>query len=58
MEKISWTYRVRNDEVLPRAKKEMNVLLTVNRKKANSIGHIWGRNCLSKTRSRKNIKKE
>jgi hypothetical protein len=48
MEKIGWTDRVRKDEVLPRAKEERNLLLTVNRRKANWIGHIWRRNCLQK----------
>ena len=48
MEKISWTDRVRNDEVLLRAKEERNVLLTVNRRQANWIEHIWRRNCLLK----------
>jgi hypothetical protein len=45
---ISWTDRVRNNEVLLRAKEERNVLLTVNRKKASWFGHICCRNCLLK----------
>jgi len=40
MEKISWTDRVRNEEVLHREKEEGNVLHTVKRRKANWIGHI------------------
>jgi hypothetical protein len=48
MEKISWTCRVRNEEVLHRVKEERNVLLTIKRRKANWIGHILRRNCLLK----------
>jgi len=47
MEKITWAERVEN-EVLHAAKVERNILLTVNRSKANWIGHIWRRNCLLK----------
>ena len=35
MEKISWTDRVRNKEVLHRVKEERNTVQTVNRKKGN-----------------------
>jgi hypothetical protein len=45
---ISWTDRVRNEEVLQRVKKERNILHTVKRRKANWIGHILPRNCLLK----------
>jgi hypothetical protein len=48
MEKISWTDRVRNEEVLHRVKKERNIVHTVKRRKANWIGHILRRNCLLK----------
>jgi hypothetical protein len=48
MEKISWTDRVRNEEVLHRVKEERNILHTVKRRKANWIGHILRRNCLLK----------
>jgi hypothetical protein len=48
MEKISWTDRVRNEEVLHRVKEERNILLTIKRRKANWIGHILRRNCLLK----------
>ena len=48
MEKISWTDHVRNEEVLQRVKEERNVLQTMQRKKANWIGHILRRNCLLK----------
>jgi Zn-dependent peptidase ImmA (M78 family) len=43
-EKISWTDRVRNEEVLQRVKEERNILQTVTRRKANWIGHILRRN--------------
>jgi hypothetical protein len=48
MEKISWTDRVRNEEVLHRVKEERNIVHTIKRRKANWIGHIWRRNCLLK----------
>jgi hypothetical protein len=40
MEKISWTDRVKNKEVLHRVKEERNILHTAKRRKANGIGHI------------------
>ena len=46
MDKISWTDRVRNEEVLHRVKEERNILYTVKRRNANWIGHILCRNCL------------
>jgi hypothetical protein len=48
MEKISWTDRVRNEEVLHRVEKERNILHTVKRRKAYWIGHILCENCLLK----------
>jgi hypothetical protein len=48
MEKISWTDRVRNEEVLHRVKEERNIVQTIQRRKANWIGHILHRNCLLK----------
>jgi hypothetical protein len=48
MEKISWTDRVRNEEVLHRVKEERNILHKIKRRKANWIGHILRRNCLLK----------
>ena len=35
MEKISWTDRVRNEEVLHRVKEERNIIHTIKRKKAD-----------------------
>jgi hypothetical protein len=48
MEKISWTDRVRNEEVLHGVKEERNIIHTVKRRKADWIGHILFRTCLSK----------
>jgi hypothetical protein len=48
MKKISWTDRVRNEEVLHRVKEERNILHAIKRRKANWIGHILHRNCLLK----------
>jgi hypothetical protein len=45
---ISWTDRVRNEEVLHRVKEERNIIRTINRRKADWIGHILRRNCLLK----------
>jgi hypothetical protein len=41
LEKISWTDRVRSEEILHRVKEESNVLRTVKRRKANWIGHVF-----------------
>jgi hypothetical protein len=48
VEKVSWTDRVRNEEVLHRAKEERNIVHTIKRRKAKWIGHILRRNCLLK----------
>jgi hypothetical protein len=48
MEKISWTDRVKNAEVLHRAGKERNIQRTVKSGNANWIGHILRRNCVQK----------
>ena len=42
MKKISWTDRVRNEEV----REQRNILHEISEQKANWIGHIWHRNCL------------
>jgi hypothetical protein len=47
MEKIRWTDRVTNVEVLYTVK-ERNIVHTINRRKDNWIGHSWHRNCLLK----------
>jgi hypothetical protein len=46
MEKISWTDHVRNEDVLLRVKKQINILHEIRKRKANWIGHILRRNCL------------
>jgi hypothetical protein len=46
MEKIGWTDRARNEEVLLRVKEQRNILHETRKRKANWIGHILGRNCL------------
>ena len=48
MEKIGWTDRVRNEEVLLRVKEQRNILHEISKWKANWIGHILRRNCLLK----------
>jgi hypothetical protein len=45
MEKISWTDRVRNEEMLHSVKEERILLLIIERRNANWIGHILRRNC-------------
>jgi hypothetical protein len=44
-EKIKWTDRVRNEEILQRVKEERNILHTITRRKSNRIGDILRRNC-------------
>jgi len=46
MEKISWTDRVRNEEVLLKVNEQRNILHEISKWKANWIGHILCRNCL------------
>jgi len=46
--KISWTYHVRNEEVLRRVKDDRNTLHKFKIRKANWIGHILHGNCLLK----------
>ena len=48
MEKISWTDRVRNEDVLLRVNEQRNILHEMRKRKANWIGHILRRNCLLK----------
>jgi hypothetical protein len=45
-EKISWTDRVRNGEVLLRVKEQRNILHGIRKRKDNWIGHILCRNYL------------
>jgi len=46
MEKISWTDRVRNEEVLHRVKEQRSILHEISERKANCIGPFLRRNCL------------
>jgi hypothetical protein len=46
MEKISWPYHVRNEDVLLRVKEQSNILYEIRKRKAKWIGHILRRNCL------------
>jgi hypothetical protein len=48
MEKISWTERVRNEEVSHNVREERTSLHTTKRRKADWICHILCRNCLLK----------
>ena len=58
MEKISWTDRVRNEEVLRRVKEQRNIVHTVKERKDNWIGHILRRNCLLKQSTERKIQNE
>jgi hypothetical protein len=42
---ISWTDRVRHEEVLHRVKKKGNILHTIKSRKANWFGYVLCRNC-------------
>jgi hypothetical protein len=56
MEEISWTDRVRNEQVLHRVKEERNIVHTIKRRNTNWIGHILRRNCLLKHVIERNIR--
>ena len=46
MEKINWTDRVQNEEVLRAVNGQRNIVHTTKRKKANWIGHVLLKNRL------------
>ena len=46
MEKIKWSEKVSNEEVLKRIGEKRTLLNTVLRRKTNWIGHLLRRNCL------------
>jgi len=46
LEKISWTDRVKNEEVLQRVKEVRNILYAIKRGKVKWIYHILCRKCL------------
>jgi len=48
MEKIGWTDRVRDEQVLQGIREEKNIVHTVNRRNVNWIGRILHGNCLLK----------
>jgi hypothetical protein len=48
MEKISWTDRVENQQLLETLKEEMNMVYRIKRTKVIWVGHILRRNCLLK----------
>jgi hypothetical protein len=48
-EKINWTDRGRNEEVIHRFKDGRDVLYTIKRRKDKWIGDIFRRNCLLNT---------
>jgi hypothetical protein len=53
MEKISWTDRVRNEEVLHGVKEDRNILHTANIRQADWIGRIL---CRDRRKDRSNVK--
>jgi len=57
MEKISWTVRVRREELSHRVKEEMNMLLAIEIRKTNWIGHTLPRKCLMTLRKREDTGK-
>jgi len=48
MDKIIWTNRVKNEQVLRRVREERNVLHKLKRRRTSWIGHSLRRNCLIK----------
>ena len=46
VEKISWTDRVRNEELLRTFKEERDILRTITRRKTNWVSRIFSRKCL------------
>jgi hypothetical protein len=40
MDKISWTDRVRNEDVLRRVRERRSIIHAIKRRKGNRIGHI------------------
>jgi hypothetical protein len=55
MEKISWTVRVRNGELLHRVKGDRKMVHTIKIRKANWMGYILLKNCLLKHVTEENI---
>jgi hypothetical protein len=45
---ISWTDRIKNEEILQKSKEKGNIVHTIKGRNADWIGHILRRNCLLK----------
>jgi hypothetical protein len=56
MEKIGWTDRVKNEEVLQTVEEDRNILHTIKRKKVKRIGEILRLNCFLKHAIEEKIK--
>lgn len=48
MEKIKWSDKIRNEEVLRRVGEERSILKTIKKRKANWLGHILRRDCIQR----------
>jgi hypothetical protein len=48
IEIITWTNHVKNEEILYTVEEDRNIVHTINRRKANWIGHMLRGNCLLK----------
>ena len=48
MDKLSWNYRVRTEEILLKVKEERNILHAIKRRKGTWLGQILRRKCLLK----------
>jgi hypothetical protein len=48
VEAVIWTDRVKNEDALQGVKKEKDILHSIKRRKANSVGHRLCRKCLLK----------
>ena len=46
MEKIKWSEKVNNEQILERIREKRKLLNNTPRRKANSIGHTLRKNCL------------
>jgi len=46
IEKIKWTDRVTNKEVLRRVGEERTIIKTIRQRQENWLGHVLRRNCL------------
>lgn len=55
VEKITWTHRVRNEEMLHRVIEERNILRTINIGKTKWTGYVLRRNCLLQHVAKGNI---